>query len=164
MGKCSLQTAVAGFSLFVLALLSACTGSVGNGSTGSGSVLEGGAVTTTGSTSTAETGRLGGSAVNGTGTQSASAVHDVNCSTSGGKVGPADGGQVDLIAKATEAGRVGCTEAFDVIAEYYQAAPARSEGTARYLVVQGWACAVDSGAHGDKSIACERNGLVFHTA
>jgi hypothetical protein len=30
---------------------------------------------------------------------------------------------VDLIAVASEAGRVGCTEAFNVIAEYYRDAP-----------------------------------------
>lgn len=85
---------------------------------------------------------------------------DVNCSTSGGKVGPH---QVDLIAVQTDAGVVGCTEAFNVITEYYRDA-GKSEGTGRHLTVQGWQCAADTGAQGTGSIGCDKDGLSFHTS
>jgi hypothetical protein len=40
-------------------------------------------------------------------------LQDVHCSANGGgTAGPVDGEQVDLIAVASKAGRVGCTEAF----------------------------------------------------
>ena len=91
-------------------------------------------------------------------------VEDVNCSANGaGKVGPAGGKQVDLIAKASNAGRVGCTEAFTVITEYYRDAPAKSEGTSHYLVVRGWKCMADTGAQGSGRIGCDKDGLSFHT-
>jgi hypothetical protein len=90
-------------------------------------------------------------------------VEDVNCSTNGGKVGPAGGAQVDLIAVGTKTGRVGCTEAFTVITEYYRDAPTKSEGTAHVLVVQGWRCMADTGAQGTGMIGCDKDGLAFHT-
>jgi hypothetical protein len=89
---------------------------------------------------------------------------DVNCSANGaGKVGPKGGRQVDLIAVATQAGTVGCTEAFTVINEYYRDAPTKSEGTAHVLTVQGWKCLADTGAEGSGSIGCDKNGLTFRT-
>ncbi|MFI6099167.1 hypothetical protein ACIA8G_26735 [Lentzea sp. NPDC051213] len=88
----------------------------------------------------------------------------VNCSANGGgKVGPAGGKQVDLIAEATQAGTVGCTEAFNVISDYYRDAPTKAEGTARVLVVQGWTCMADTGAQGSGAIGCGKGGLSFHT-
>ncbi|WP_232666241.1 hypothetical protein [Pseudonocardia sp. TRM90224] len=90
-------------------------------------------------------------------------VDDVNCSTSGGKVGPEGGAQVDLIAVATDAGRVGCTEAFNVITEYYRDAPTKSEGTSHRLVVQGWSCLADTGAQGSGIIGCDKDGLALRT-
>jgi hypothetical protein len=87
-------------------------------------------------------------------------VRDVNCSANGGgTVGPH---QVDLIAVATEAGRVGCTEAFTVVTEYYENAD-KAEGTGRFLTVRGWNCGADTGAQGSGMIACEKDGLTFHT-
>jgi hypothetical protein len=86
-------------------------------------------------------------------------VEPVNC----GKVGPDGGAQVDLIADSTSAGRVGCTEAINVISVYYQDAPTKSEGTLHRLVVQGWDCAADTGASGSGSIFCGKDGLAFHT-
>jgi hypothetical protein len=89
---------------------------------------------------------------------------DVNCSTNGGKVGPEGGKQVDLIAVASKAGTVGCTEAFNVITEYYRDAPTKSEGTARALTVRGWDCMADTGAQGTGIIGCSKDGLSLHTA
>ncbi len=83
----------------------------------------------------------------------------VNC----GKVGPKGGKQVDLIAEETPAGIVGCTEAIDVITEYYQEAPTKSQGTAHVLNVQGWNCLADTGAYGSGSIGCDKNGFAFRT-
>ncbi|MEJ3655945.1 hypothetical protein WEH80_23540 [Actinomycetes bacterium KLBMP 9759] len=96
-------------------------------------------------------------------TGTGSDVEDVNCSTSGGKVGPDGGAQVDLIAVATDAGRVGCTEAFTVITEYYRDAPSKSEGTSHRLVVQGWSCLADTGARGSGGIGCDKDGLALRT-
>jgi hypothetical protein len=91
-------------------------------------------------------------------------LNDVNCSSNGaGKVGPAGGKQVDLIATATPAGIAGCTEAFTVIAEYYRDAPTKSEGTGHHLVVRGWNCLTDTGAQGTGMISCDKDGLAFHT-
>jgi hypothetical protein len=83
----------------------------------------------------------------------------VNC----GKVGPKGGKQVDLLAVETKAGIVGCTEAFNVIAEYYEEAPTKSQGTAHVLDVQGWNCLADTGAYGSGAIGCDKNGFAFHT-
>jgi hypothetical protein len=85
---------------------------------------------------------------------------DVNCSTNGGKVGPS---QVDLIAAQTDAGVVGCTEAFNVITEYFKNA-GKSEGSGRHLEVQGWTCMADTGAQGTGSIGCDKDGLSLHTS
>ncbi|WP_173136726.1 hypothetical protein [Kibdelosporangium persicum] len=85
---------------------------------------------------------------------------EVNCSTNGGTVGPH---QVDLIAVETEAGIVGCTEAFTVVTEYFENA-GESEGTARSLTVQGWQCMTDTGAHGTGSVACTNDKLFFYTS
>jgi hypothetical protein len=85
-------------------------------------------------------------------------VEPVNC----GAVGPEGGAQVDLIADSTAAGRVGCTEAINVISAYYRDA-AMAEGTGRHLAVQGWQCSADTGAYGSGSIGCSKAGLAFHT-
>ena len=90
---------------------------------------------------------------------------DVNCSSNGaGKVGPAGGKQVDLIAVATKTGTGGCTEAFTIMSDYYRDAPTKSEGTAHHLTVQGWNCLADTGAQGTGIIGCDKDGLAFHTA
>jgi hypothetical protein len=89
----------------------------------------------------------------------AAGVEPVSC----GEVGPDGGAQVDLIADATPAGRVGCTEAITVISDYYRDAPTMSEGTGHHLVVDGWACAADTGAYGSGSIGCSKDGFAFHT-
>jgi hypothetical protein len=86
-------------------------------------------------------------------------VEPVSC----GPVGPEGGAQVDLIADSTAAGRVGCTEAINVITAYYRDAPTKSEGTAHHLVVDGWDCLADTGAYGSGSIGCDKDGFAFHT-
>jgi hypothetical protein len=86
-------------------------------------------------------------------------VEPVNC----GEVGPDGGAQVNLIADSTPAGRVGCTEAINVITEYYRRAPSQAEGTGHHLVVDRWACAADTGAYGSGSIGCGKDGFAFHT-
>ena len=86
-------------------------------------------------------------------------VEPVNC----GKVGPDGGAQVDLIADSTAAGRVGCTEAINVITAYYHDAPTQAEGTGHHLVVQGWECSADTGAYGSGSIGCGKDGFALHT-
>lgn len=83
----------------------------------------------------------------------------VNC----GKVGPTGGAQVDLLAESTKAGIVGCTEAINVITDYYRDAPTKSEGTAHFLVVDGWTCLADTGAFGSGAIGCDKDGFAFRT-
>ncbi|WP_406642398.1 hypothetical protein [Amycolatopsis sp. WGS_07] len=79
--------------------------------------------------------------------------------------GPIDApnGKVGLIATETKAGRPGCTEAIDVITEYFQEAPKKAEGTAHVLTVSGWRCMADTGAQGSGRIGCDKDGLVFYT-
>lgn len=87
----------------------------------------------------------------------------VNC----GKVGPAGGQQVDLIAEATGAGTVGCTEAINVISRYYKsaAAPVSGDGTARIRKFGKWTCLIDTGLPVSRRyIACgSTDGLALHT-
>ena len=82
----------------------------------------------------------------------------VNC----GKV-DSPNGQVDLVAVATKAGTVGCTEAINVISDYFAQAPTKSQGTAHALTVAGWNCLADTGARGTGAVGCDKNGLAFHT-
>jgi hypothetical protein len=87
----------------------------------------------------------------------------VNC----GKVGPTRGKQVDLIADATVAGTVGCTEAIDVITQYYHdaAVPVPGDGTSHIRSIGKWACAVDTGGSvSSRQIGCGSNdGFAMHT-
>lgn len=72
-------------------------------------------------------------------------------------------GEVGVFAEDTSAGTVGCTEAINVITEYYADAPTKGEGTAYALTVDGWYCLTDSGAQGSGAAAWEKDGLTFHT-
>ncbi|MBP2320393.1 hypothetical protein JOF56_000778 [Kibdelosporangium banguiense] len=82
---------------------------------------------------------------------------DVNCSTKGGKVGPQ---HVDLIAVQTDAGVVGCTEAFNVITEYFAKAPHGEGPGRRVLDIQGsWSCAKAPEPEGSKGVVyCGEQG------
>ncbi|MGW4397578.1 hypothetical protein ACWEHA_20025 [Amycolatopsis nivea] len=79
--------------------------------------------------------------------------------------GPIDApnGKVGLIATETKAGRPGCTEAINVITEYFQDAPKKADGTAHVLNVSGWRCMADTGAQGSGRIGCDKDGMVFYT-
>jgi hypothetical protein len=81
--------------------------------------------------------------------------------------GPVDSptGQVTLIAEAAEAGTVGCTEAINVISQYYEDAPTKSEGTLHALTIDGWSCSTDTTPGGTGMAGCdhEARGLAFST-
>ena len=87
----------------------------------------------------------------------------VNC----GKVGPTGGKQVALIAEATPAGTVGCTEAINAISQYYKraAAPIAGDGTARIRKVGKWTCLIDTELPpSQRYIVCgSTDGLALHT-
>ena len=97
----------------------------------------------------------------GTGEGSGEAVDE----GSGVDCGPVQGtnGQVGVFADDTSAGTVGCTEAINVITEYFADSPTKGEGTAYALTVDGWYCLTDSGAQGSGAVGCEKDGLAFHT-
>ncbi|WP_235079032.1 hypothetical protein [Amycolatopsis orientalis] len=82
----------------------------------------------------------------------------------GADCGPVDGpgGKVDVVTEAMPAGTVGCTEAIDVMSDYLAQAPAKAEGTGRFLDVDGWNCGYDGGNGGSKQIFCGSKGLSFH--
>ncbi|MGW7537664.1 hypothetical protein [Amycolatopsis sp. NPDC054798] len=94
-----------------------------------------------------------------------------NGSDTGETVGPpvdcgpiaAPNGKVSLVATETKAGRPGCTEAINVITEYFKDAPEKAEGTAHVLNVSGWRCMADTGAQGSGRIGCDKDGMVFYT-
>jgi hypothetical protein len=67
-------------------------------------------------------------------------------------------GDANLIADAEKAGTVGCTEAFNVLADYLKQAPAKAQGTLRQLTINGWDCSSVDG-----TIGCGKQGLRFHT-
>ncbi len=151
---------VIGLALATVALIGACAGPAGAPesatpatppaptsapSTGSAATADPSPAPTTAASAAPTTGATDG-------------VEPVSC----GAVGPDGGAQVDLIADSTDAGRVGCTEAINVISAYYRDA-AMAEGTGRHLAVQGWQCSADTGAYGSGSIGCSKDGLAFHT-
>jgi hypothetical protein len=68
-------------------------------------------------------------------------------------------GDANLIADAEKAGTVGCTEAFDMLAEYLKQAPTKAQGTLRQLTVNGWNCSTADGTIG----CANAQGLRFHT-
>ncbi|GAA2817574.1 hypothetical protein [Saccharopolyspora taberi] len=90
-------------------------------------------------------------------------VEPVNC-------GPLDFGDrtYDLIGDVTPAGRVGCTEAFNVIDEYRNLPADQYEGTQRNATVMNgqWSCATDGGSGPDAkgNIYCSsQQGMALHT-
>ncbi len=139
-----------GLVLAAIALLPACSGE-------STAAAPQTAVTTTVSSPPASSGSSASSAP-----VAPDSGPEVNCSAAGtGKVGPAGGSQVDLIAERAAAGIVGCAEAASVIAEYYRTAG--SEESDEAVAVQGWTCVADTGDEGTGIVVCEKAGLSFHT-
>jgi hypothetical protein len=85
------------------------------------------------------------------------------------------GRTVSLIADATPAGLVGCTEAFNVVDQYLKNA-AKAEGSSRSLDLgNGWSCSTDGGSGPDQQgiISCasgtddghggKTGGMALHT-
>jgi hypothetical protein len=90
---------------------------------------------------------------------SSAGVPSVDC----GSIDTPNGvGRFEVIADSTPAGRVGCTEAFNVTDMYLREAPTQGQGTAHVLNVYGWTCMTDTGAYGSGRIGCEKDGLAFH--
>ncbi|WP_328605894.1 hypothetical protein [Amycolatopsis sp. NBC_00345] len=94
------------------------------------------------------------------GSSAGGSAGDVNCSTNGGQVGPAGGPMVDLIAVSTEEGTPGCTEAFNVISEYYAKAPNGEGPGRRVLDIAGhWDCAKAAEPEGSQGVVlCGKDG------
>lgn len=89
---------------------------------------------------------------------SASTVASVDC----GSIDTPNGTRrFEVIADSTPAGRVGCTDAFNVLDVYLHEAP-YSQGTAHAMNIDGWTCVTDGGAYGSGRIGCEKDGLAFH--
>ncbi|MBB2933062.1 hypothetical protein FHX82_000082 [Amycolatopsis bartoniae] len=149
-----MKLALVGGALAATALLSACSG---NNSTGQVSpapatkVTDAAAVQASPQTK-AHSVTTGNSGKTGTG--------DVNCSENGGKVGAPGGPQVDLIAKSSNEGTPGCTEAFNVISEYYAQAP-QGEGPGRRVldILGHWDCAKAEEPAGSQGVVyCNKDG------
>lgn len=94
---------------------------------------------------------------------------DENCPDDAGEndcgtVDAPDGHQVHVVAQSTPYGQVGCTDAINVVSDYYRDAPTRAEGTAHRLTVDGWTCLADTGAQGSGQIGCaNHDGLNLRT-
>ncbi|WP_394329950.1 hypothetical protein [Amycolatopsis keratiniphila] len=127
--KKTVKAAIVGGALAATALLSACTGNnvVGNGSPVKNAAVE-----------QAQPGGGQGAAAAGE-----SSSGDVNCSKHGGQVGAPGRPKMDLIAvAATDGTTPGCTEAYNVITEYYGKLPQAEGPGERVLDIQGkWTCA-----------------------
>ncbi|MFE6617237.1 hypothetical protein [Amycolatopsis sp. NPDC057786] len=130
--KKTIKTAIAGGAVAATALLSACGA---NNVAGNGSPVKNAAV------EQARAGGGQGAAAGGSGAESSGG--DVDCSKHGGQVGAPGRPKRDLIAvAATDGTTPGCTEAYNVITEYYEKLPQAEGPGERVLDVQGkWTCA-----------------------
>jgi hypothetical protein len=154
MGSATMKMALIGGAVAAAALLSACGG---NGADGNGSQAP--------VTNLADTAAVQGSTQDSQGVakggSSGGSTGDVNCSESGGRVGAPGGPQVDLIAISSEEGTPGCTEAFDVISEYYAKAPQQGEGPGRRVlgILGHWDCAKAADPDGSQGVVyCGKDG------
>ncbi|WP_037311138.1 hypothetical protein [Amycolatopsis orientalis] len=144
--KKTIKTLIVGGAVAATALLSACSG---NNVAGNGSPVKNAAAA-----GQASVGGAQGAATGGTG---GAAEGDVNCSEHGGQVGAPGRPKMDLIAvAATDGTTPGCTEAFNVITEYYEKLPQAEGPGERVLDVQGrWTCARQAGsAGGQGAVVC----------
>lgn len=68
-----------------------------------------------------------------------------------------------LVAAATDAGIVGCTEAFNVADEFVTLPPdKRAEASlGNVTLASGWSCTVDDGE--SANLSCEKDGFALHT-
>lgn len=133
--KKTIKMAIVGGAVAATALLSACSG---NGVAGNSSPVRNAAETA--AAEQVPDGGGQGAAAGGTG---AASNGDVNCSKHGGQVGAPGRQKMDLIAvAATDGTTPGCTEAYNVITEYFQKLPQAEGPGERVLDVQGrWTCA-----------------------
>lgn len=152
--KKTIKMAMAGGAVAAVALLSACSG---NSVAGNSAPVKNAAETAV-AEQVPEGGGLGaaasGSGAAGSGTASNG---DVNCSKYGGPVGAPGRQKMDLIAlAATDGTTPGCTEAFNVISEYYDKLPQAEGPGERVLDVRGkWTCARQAGSAGSQgAVVC----------
>ena len=68
-----------------------------------------------------------------------------------------------LVAAATDAGIVGCTEAFNVVDEFVKLPQdKRAEASLGNVTLpSGWSCTVDDGV--SANLSCEKDGFALHT-
>jgi hypothetical protein len=147
--KKSIKTAMVAGAFAATALLSACSGNsvAGNGSP---------AKKETAAVEQVPEGGGQGAATGGSGA-GGSGGGDVNCSKYGGQVGAPGRPKMDLIAvAATDGTTPGCTEAFNVITEYYGKLPQAEGPGERVLDVQGkWTCARQADSAGSQgAVVC----------
>ncbi|MBB5855663.1 hypothetical protein ACFQ05_35870 [Amycolatopsis umgeniensis] len=143
--KKTIKMVMVGGAIAATALLSACSG---NSVAGNNSPVKNAAV------EQVPDGGGQGAAAGGSG---GTANGDVNCSRHGGPVGAPGRVKMDLIAvAATDGTTPGCTEAFTVIAEYYEKLPQAEGPGERVLDVQGkWTCARQADAAGSQgAVVC----------
>lgn len=82
-------------------------------------------------------------------------VADVAC----GPITAANGQKLRVVAKGSTAGVAGCTEAINVLTEYFQRG-GEGQGTAHELTVLGWRCStIDNGVTKEVLTGCEKDGL-----
>ena len=82
-------------------------------------------------------------------------VDDVDC----GPITAANGQKLRVVAKGSPAGVAGCTEAIEVLTEYFQRG-SESQGTPHELTVHGWQCStIDNGVTDDVLTGCDKDGL-----
>jgi hypothetical protein len=153
--KKTIKMAMVAGAFTAIALLSACSG---NNAAGNSAPAKNEAATA--AVEQVPEGGGQGAATGGSGTADSGTVSngDVNCSRYGGQVGAPGRPKMDLIAvAATDGTTPGCTEAFTVIAEYYQKLPQAEGPGERVLDVQGkWTCArqTDSAGGSQGAVVC----------
>jgi hypothetical protein len=146
-----MKLVLVGGAVAMAAFLSACSG---NGAAGNATQVKNAADSSAvHAPSQAKAGSAAGSSEGGS-------SGDVNCSTIGGQVGPPGGPMVDLIADSTEEGTPGCTEAFNVITDYYAKAPNGEGPGRRVLGIEGhWDCAKAADPDGAQGVVyCGKDG------
>ncbi|OXM61943.1 hypothetical protein [Amycolatopsis vastitatis] len=152
--KKTIKMAMVAGAFTITALLSACSG---NSVAGNGSPVKN--ETATAAVEQAPEGGGQGAATGGSGAAGSGAASngDVNCSRHGGQVGAPGRPRMDLIAvAATDGTTPGCTEAFNVITEYYRKLPQAEGPGERVLDIRGnWTCARQADAAGSQgAVVC----------
>jgi hypothetical protein len=152
--KKTIKIAMVAGAFAATALLSACSG---NAVAGNGSPVKN-ETATAAVEQVPEGGGLGASSGgSGAAGSGAGSNGDVDCSKYGGQVGAPGRPKMDLIAvAATDGTTPGCTEAYNVITDYYQKLPQAEGPGERVLDVEGkWTCARQAGSAGSQgAVVC----------